>query len=78
MVDNALLWTAAWAATLGSSLRSRMSSERGQGIMEYGVLLGAIALIAATALYVTGGTLSFSSFKSKIQACINLASSGCT
>jgi hypothetical protein len=44
-------------------------SERGQGIMEYSILLGAIALVAAVGLY--AADFDFSAMTSEIQDCIS-------
>jgi hypothetical protein len=43
--------------------------QRGQGIMEYSILLGAIALIAALALYTAD--FDFGNMTGQIQDCIN-------
>jgi Flp pilus assembly pilin Flp len=38
--------------------RSRRTSRRGQGVVEYGLILSLSALLAVTLLVVFGGTLS--------------------
>jgi hypothetical protein len=58
------------------ALRRVRQDERGQGIMEYSILLGAIALIAAVALFATGG-LSFADMRDSIQGCINFDAAQC-
>jgi hypothetical protein len=58
------------------ALRRVRQDERGQGIMEYSILLGAIALIAAVALFATGG-LSFANMRQSIQDCINFDAGTC-
>lgn len=78
MVDSALLWAAAWAATLRSSLRAMVRDERGQGLMEYGILLGTIAVIAGFAFY-AGGTsvFDFTTMRDAIKGCITFKGTGC-
>lgn len=56
----------AWLAVARASLAR---SERGQGIMEYSILLGAIALVAAVGLY--AADFDFSDMTGEIQDCIS-------
>ena len=58
MINNTILWAAAWAETARTRVAGALHEERGQGIMEYGIDIGqyAIALIGAGAppSYVAG------------------------
>jgi hypothetical protein len=71
MIQDMTLRASVFVADAIARLRS---SERGQGIMEYSILLGAIALIAAIALFAAGG-LNFTRMRTEIQACIDFANS---
>jgi hypothetical protein len=71
MVNNVMLAVMAWGAARGAALRS--FGERGQGIMEYSILVGGIALVAAALLLGTGA-LNFTEFRNNIQDCISFNS----
>ena len=75
MVSNMILSAAAWASSLRNSLVERLREESGQDLLEYAVLTGAIALVAAAALLGTGW-LSFTDFKASIQNCVSFGASG--
>jgi hypothetical protein len=47
-----------------------LRDDRAQGIMEYAILIGGIALIAGVALLGTGG-LDFGDFIDRIQDCVS-------
>jgi hypothetical protein len=64
------------SVTVFDALSRVRRDDRGQGIMEYSILLGAIALIAAVALFATGG-LSFANMRNSIQDCINFDANTC-
>lgn len=54
------------------------SSERGQDILEYAVMTGAIALVAAAALYAAfGGGDVYETFVEKFQACLSFDGDAC-
>jgi hypothetical protein len=55
---------------------ARLRNERGQGLMEYAILLGAIAITAGVALYVTNA-FSFVDFADTIQSCLDFEEAGC-
>lgn len=65
---------AAWFLAMPARLLQPLRRDSGQGIMEYAILLGAIALIAAVALYASGG-LDFTDMRNTIQDCISFSSS---
>jgi hypothetical protein len=62
----------AWCGGARGGLRRALTDHIGQGIMEYAVLLGAIALIAALALY--GADFDFTAMVTEIQDCISFDS----
>jgi Flp pilus assembly pilin Flp len=68
-VNNIILSAMAWASSLKATLAQRISEERGQDLVEYGVLIGLIAVVAAAALLAFGG-LDFETFRNKINDCI--------
>lgn len=74
MVSNTVLSVLSWVVAIRSTIAR---SERGQGIMEYSILLGGIALVAALTLLVTGNGLDFAGFRDRIQACIDFDNAGC-
>jgi pilus assembly protein Flp/PilA len=43
--------------TLGFSLKSRLSSEKGATAVEYGIMVGLIAVVIIVAVSTLGGTL---------------------
>lgn len=63
----------AWIHSASARLLQPLRKEGGQGIMEYSILLGAIALIAAVALY--AANFDFSAMTGEIQDCISFSSS---
>jgi len=73
LVNNIILNGMAWAASLRSSIVQTLKSEGGQDLLEYAVLAGAIAIVAAAALFATDW-LDFDNFKSQIQDCLNFNS----
>ena len=77
MVSNIVLSVAAWASSLRSSIAERLKEESGQDIMEYAVLAGAIAIVAAGVLFAAGaGGLGFNDFRDKIKDCMSFKA-GC-
>lgn len=51
MVSNIVLYAAAWLTTLRSTIIESIKEDRGQGILEYAVLVGAIVIVLAGAIY---------------------------
>ena len=51
MVSTVVLSIAVWAVSLRSTIMESLRSERGQGLVEYAVLIGAIGIVFAGALY---------------------------
>ncbi len=74
-MSNIVLAAAVWVTNVRGSISGRITSERGQGIMEYGILLGGIALLGAVAAVALGG-ISFSGFTTAMQDCLGF-SDGC-
>jgi hypothetical protein len=70
MVTNTVLSVLSWVVAIRDTFAR---SERGQGIMEYSILVGFIALIAAAAFIAT--PFSFTEFRTDIQDCINFSAS---
>ena len=76
MVQEVVLSVMAWGTTLRSLLVGsiRPGVERGQGLMEYAILIGAIALVAGTFLVAGGGdTFGFNTFVAEVRNCVTLA-----
>ncbi len=56
MINTVMLSAMTWVTSTVGSLVARIKEERGQDIMEYAVLAGAIALVAGFVLI--GGTVA--------------------
>ncbi len=56
-------------------LRAKLSSERGQDIMEYAILSGFIAIAAAVAFFALPLGNYLTNFATTIGHCVNLAGS---
>ncbi|HYM14895.1 MAG TPA: hypothetical protein VEZ14_05000 [Dehalococcoidia bacterium] len=69
-MNTIILTGMAWAASLKDAIKSQISSERGQDLFEYAVLGGAIAVVAAIALFAVGNKLDFSVMRNRINDCI--------
>jgi hypothetical protein len=67
LTSNIVLYTAAWLTTLRTTIADAMKSEHGQGIVEYAILLGAVVLVAAGALYALD--IDFAGFADEIDDC---------
>jgi pilus assembly protein Flp/PilA len=54
--------------TLGYNLKSRLSSEKGATAVEYGIMVGLIAVVIIVAVSTLGGTLNgfFDSINAKL------------
>ena len=75
MVSNIVLSVMAWGSTLRTAFMTRLREENGQDVLEYAVLVGAIAIVAGAALYAS--PLSFGTFVNKIQACVSFDGANC-
>ncbi|MDP9237338.1 MAG: hypothetical protein M3P30_08075 [Chloroflexota bacterium] len=75
MVNNIVLSGMAWVSSMKSSMASRISEERGQDLIEYAVLAGAIGIAAFVAIGAVGFPAVFTSFGNHIKNCIDLDSS---
>ena len=73
MVNSIILSGMAWASSLKSAIASRIGDEHGQDLLEYAILGGAIAMVAAVALYATGDWMNLNTFKSKIGDCLSFS-----
>lgn len=74
MVNDIMLSAMAWATSLRTIAVQRLKEERGQDLLEYAVLAGAITVAAAAVLFAGGaGWLNFGTFTSKIQNCISFS-----
>ena len=72
MVNSIILSGMAWASSLKSAIESIIADDRGQDLMEYAVLVGAIALVAgAVLLFGAPFTSDFNAFKTAVSGCIN-------
>jgi hypothetical protein len=66
MLYDRFVWVVTRLVLAKASLARR---ELGQGIMEYAILLGAIALVAAVGLY--AADFDFTDMRTEIQDCIS-------
>lgn len=76
MVSNIMLSVMALVTNTVGYAIAKIKEERGQDILEYAVIVGAIALGAAAVLLFA--PLDFSTFANKIQACISFDETNCT
>jgi Flp pilus assembly pilin Flp len=67
--NNIILSVMAWTTNVVGGFVTRLKEERGQDILEYAVLAGAIALIAGGALYLIGPDI-FETFAEQIEYCV--------
>jgi hypothetical protein len=70
MIYERLLLVAIWAMGARTKAAAALRREGGQGIMEYAILLGGIALVAGLAFYAAGG-FDFGDMTDEIQSCIS-------
>lgn len=75
MINNAILSAMAWVADVRSTVAGARRTERGQGLTEYAVLVGAIVLIAAAAFALT--PISLNDFRKTIQGCLDFEAGAC-
>jgi hypothetical protein len=59
-----------WLADARAAVVRRISAQAGQGIMEYAILLGGIALVAGAALYAFDFNWN-AGFAERIKECVN-------
>jgi hypothetical protein len=76
MVHEAILSATAWLFAARERALDALRNERGQGLMEYAILLGAIAITAGVALYVTNA-FDFTDFANTIQGCLDFDETAC-
>lgn len=60
-----------------SNIIARLKEERGQDILEYAVLIGAVALVAAGALLFFDTGETWDPFKDRVQACLAFDTNEC-
>jgi Flp pilus assembly pilin Flp len=77
VVTNMMLEAAAWVTALTDSITQRLKDERGQDLLEYAVLGGAVALVAAVAIVASPIRSDLQSFVTKVGNCISLSNT-CT
>jgi Flp pilus assembly pilin Flp len=81
LASNIVLSAAAWASalrvTIIEALVGALKEERGQGILEYAVLVGAIVIVFAGAIYAFGFDLD-TTFLQTIQDCFDFDNTSCT
>lgn len=76
-MNSIILSGMAWAASLKDAVTSWVREEAGQDIMEYAVVVGAIAIVAGFVLLAGGGQWlndALTSMEGKITACIEFSS----
>jgi hypothetical protein len=61
-----------WLADARAAVVRRISAQAGQGIMEYAILLGGIALVAGAVFYAFD--FNFDDFATEIEACVTFDS----
>ena len=76
MVNNIVLSVMSWGSSLKDAISTRLREESGQDLLEYAVLVGAIAAVAAGVLYAIGPT-AFQPFADKVTACLTFDSTNC-
>jgi Flp pilus assembly pilin Flp len=69
MVSNIMLSVMALVSNTVGYAIAKIKEERGQDLLEYAVLAGAIAIVAGGALFAAG--IDFTNFTDKIVDCIN-------
>jgi hypothetical protein len=67
MITDRALLIGMWLADARAAVVRRISAQAGQGIMEYAILLGGIALVA-------GAVFNFDDFATEIEACVTFDS----
>jgi hypothetical protein len=72
MFNDQMVRLTVWLADVRSRISQTLIREGGQGIMEYSILLGAIAIIGAVALY--AANFDFGTMTAEIQDCISFES----
>jgi Flp pilus assembly pilin Flp len=83
-VNSIVLSTYTWALTLGDSARTALhkglaalAPEDGQDIIEYAVIVGAIALVASVAIWAFDLPTVMSAAAGKICDAVDLGGTGC-
>lgn len=74
---NMMLEAAAWVSALTDAMAHRLKEERGQDLIEYAVLGGGIALVAAVAILATPLDGPVTTFISRVGGCISLNGATC-
>ena len=78
MVNSIILSGVAWASSLKDAIVSQLKEERGQDLIEYAVLAGAIGMAAAIA-FIAGPNFQdiAARFADKVGGCITLDGATC-
>jgi hypothetical protein len=69
MISERMMLMAVWLIDARARVTRAISGQAGQGIMEYAILLGGIALVAGAAFYAFN--FDFDTMTDEIQSCIN-------
>ena len=78
MVSNISLSVMAWASALRSTFIEGIKNEEGQGILEYVVLVGFIAIAAFVAFQTSiADTFAIGDFADKIAGCLQFNKDVC-
>ncbi|MDE3096659.1 MAG: hypothetical protein KGK07_11765 [Chloroflexota bacterium] len=77
MVNDIMLSAMAWATSLRTIAVQRLKEERGQDLIEYAVLGGAIALVAMVALLASPFSGAVTNFVSTVGACVQFQTNNC-
>ncbi len=77
MVNDIILSGMAWASSLTRAFITRVKEERGQDLMEYAVLAGAIAVVAGFVLYATNVEGAMNDFGAQVVGCLSFDGGSC-
>ncbi len=76
-MSNIMLSAMAWVTNTVGYAIAKIKEERGQDLLEYAILIGAIALVAGGALYFFIGEDVFEEFATTITGCIEFDDDAC-
>lgn len=76
MINTVMLTAMTWVTSTVGSFIARIKEERGQDILEYAILAGAIALGAGVLLLFFDATF-WDTFGTKLESCLTFDGAGC-